>query len=765
MKRSYNRKLILIAAAITVVVSFLIHFMFSGIEDFIYDLTLGSKKKSSPEEVVIVGVDAKSIRELGVWPWSRSDIAKVVENIGKQNPKSLAVDMVFPKNSRDSVGTERLVSAFSHVPGLVLGMEMSDVKRENSFELISTSEALKRHSFYMLDNEDGISSYVAYFASTVNMSDSMIAQYGVRGGFLNVSSSKHSYKIRQLVHVLGVGEDYYPSLGLAGAAEYLSLKKSEFVFSGDGKIVLGDRSIPIGSASQILLNFRGKPGTIKTYSAIDVINGDISTDAFRGKLVFLGITDAPALPSDFFRTPGGIQFPGVELWATSAADIIESRWITKNSIVLIIALLIFLLINPGLFFIFSAKSKRVVPIIGGLIFLLSVVVGYFLINYFGIYWNSGIHFYAFASIVLLTSIRKNDIIIIKKESAKLYPDYDKIETIDSRESSSVDIPSTETAKFVVAAIKEESSDSISEEEIFQKYSIIDKSEIVRHLGTGGMADVYLMWHPRMEVLRALKAIKPGQPTQWLERFETEIKVFSSLSHPNIVQCYGAGYWYSLPYLEMEYIRGKSLEDILREFGPVDVKATLAIGILTCKALSYAHNCTITAHGQQFRGVIHRDLKPANILFSNFGEIKVADFGIARLGADRVQQSKSTKIVGTLPYLAPEQFEGDAATSASDIYALGATLYEIISGRKVFPQTDIPSLIAAKKSDDFINPEILNMPQELAAILNKSLALKPSERYTSASEMEKALVDMLSKIDLNEGDFIFKELIVRIFQKK
>ncbi len=276
-----------------------------------------------------------------------------------------------------------------------------------------------------------------------------------------------------------------------------------------------------------------------------------------------------------------------------------------------------------------------------------------------------------------------------------------------------------------------------------------------------MADVYLIWHPRMEVYRAVKVIKPDQPAQWMDRFETEIRIFANLNHPNIVQCYGVGEWYSLPYLEMEYVSGATIEDILNKCNSLTPIETLAIGVLVCRALNYAHHQVVTVYRKRYKGIIHRDLKPANILISKTGQIKLSDFGIARPGAVSLHTVDSGKVIGTLPYLSPEQLEGKALSPSTDLYALGATLYELVTGCRVFPQTEVSTLITAKSKGSFKKLKCsTDLPEAFINTIERSMAVNPEKRFASAKDMGKALEKILYGMIQDKDIFILENLVNR-----
>ncbi|MDQ6707708.1 MAG: serine/threonine protein kinase, partial [Acidobacteriota bacterium] len=217
-------------------------------------------------------------------------------------------------------------------------------------------------------------------------------------------------------------------------------------------------------------------------------------------------------------------------------------------------------------------------------------------------------------------------------------------------------------------------------------------EIVSALGAGGMGEVYKARDTRLDRTVAVK-ICTGHFT---DRFEREARAISSLNHPNICALYDVGREDGIDFLVMEHLEGESLEARLRK-GPLPLPEALQIAIQIADALDTAHR----------QGVVHRDLKPGNVMLTR-GGAKLLDFGLAKItempGAasgnrsslPTVAQSLTTEgsILGTFQYMAPEQLEGKEADARSDIFAFGATLYEMLTGRKAFQGSSQASLITA-----------------------------------------------------------------------
>ena len=275
---------------------------------------------------------------------------------------------------------------------------------------------------------------------------------------------------------------------------------------------------------------------------------------------------------------------------------------------------------------------------------------------------------------------------------------------------------------------------------------IGPNRILELIAEGGMANVYKVWHEGLEIVRAVKILKPGFNEESKQRLQTEAKISAHLHHPNIVEIFGVNFWNeTVPYLEMEFIDGFSLKDLLKHRKQVHFNFALSLGSFICNALHYAHNQVFTLYGKPYHGVVHRDIKPANILLARNGTIKLADFGIAK-PTDISLHTVGQKVMGTFTYLSPEQLNGDALDCRCDIYSLGTVIYEIIAGVKAFPQKTMAELIQKKMVNDYrpLNSFGTDIPRHLCAIIDKSMELDREKRFTNASEFGDELIGLLKK---------------------
>ena len=255
-------------------------------------------------------------------------------------------------------------------------------------------------------------------------------------------------------------------------------------------------------------------------------------------------------------------------------------------------------------------------------------------------------------------------------------------------------------------------------------------QVVRKLGAGGMANVYLAEDQELGRRVAIKILNEryANDEQFVERFRREAKNAAALSHPNIVSIYDRGEAEGTYYIAMEYLDGRSLKELILSRGPAPLNVAIEYVRQILSALRFAHR----------HGIVHRDIKPHNVLVDAEGRVKVTDFGIARAGASQMTEAGS--IVGTAQYLSPEQARGTNVDQRSDLYSLGIVLYELLTGTLPF-NGDTPVEIAMKHLSQTPElPSVLRpeLPRELDLVVTRALAKDPDERYQSADEMDADL---------------------------
>ena len=278
--------------------------------------------------------------------------------------------------------------------------------------------------------------------------------------------------------------------------------------------------------------------------------------------------------------------------------------------------------------------------------------------------------------------------------------------------------------------------------------INDRYEIIKSIGEGGMANVYLAYDTILDRRVAVKVLRGdlSNDEKFVRRFQREALSASSLSHPNIVEMYDVGEDNGLYYIVMEYIEGKTLKQLIKKRGSLTLSEAIDIMLQLTDGISHAHDSYI----------IHRDLKPQNIMIREDGSIKITDFGIA-MALNSTQLTQTNSVMGSVHYLPPEQASGKGSTIRSDIYSMGILFYELLTGTLPF-KGDNAVEIALKQLRDEIpsirkkNPAI---PQSVENVVIKATAKNPKNRYADAKEMHADLLTVLNDERINEKKIEFK----------
>ena len=262
-------------------------------------------------------------------------------------------------------------------------------------------------------------------------------------------------------------------------------------------------------------------------------------------------------------------------------------------------------------------------------------------------------------------------------------------------------------------------------------------EVVEVLGAGGMGQIFKVRNLLSERIEAMKVLLPDLETDpgLADRFLREIKVQAALDHPNIAKLHTAMRVGNQLLMFMEFVEGDSLAKRM-ERGPIPPSEAAAITAQVLDALSHAHE----------HGVVHRDIKPANIMITRAGVVKLLDFGIARVRADR-RLTQTGSVVGSLFYMAPEQIRGAEPDQGSDIYSLGIVLYEMVTGRRPFGGDSDYQIMSAHLQQTPVAPVdvVAEVPAELSQIILTAIAKDPGARFQSAAAFRAALVDAFPEI--------------------
>ena len=284
--------------------------------------------------------------------------------------------------------------------------------------------------------------------------------------------------------------------------------------------------------------------------------------------------------------------------------------------------------------------------------------------------------------------------------------------------------------------------------IMKGQKINDRYQIIKSIGEGGMANVYLAYDTILDRDVAVKILRGdlSNDEKFVRRFQREALNASSLSHPNIVEVYDVGEDNGQYFIVMEYIEGKNLKDLIKKRGKLTTTEVVDIMSQIADGLSVAHDSYI----------IHRDIKPQNIMILENGMVKITDFGIA-MEMNATQLTQTNSVMGSVHYLPPEQASGKGATLKSDIYSMGILMYELLTGSLPYKGDNAVEIALKHLKEPLpsIREQLPDLPQSVENVIMKSAAKNPKNRYNDAREMFEDLKTCLDESRLNEEKYEYE----------
>ncbi len=592
--------------------------------------------------------------------------------------------------------------------------------------------------------------------------------------------------LRRMSPLMRYGSAAYPSFGLQLVREFLKLDRSSASIGANHNLTLGKAIVPLDEQAQTFLSFAGPAGSFKKVSAVDVLSGALPDGALKDKIVLVGVT-APGLEPTFV-TPSGESFTGLEIWATHISNILNQEFITRPSWAkkaewasIALAALIVLLLLPlvraqiavptaaaaavgllgGSFFIFTRQGLWVSPAYGAALLFLGFVVivgrrlvftehGKELVEAEGMETNKmlGLSFQGQGMMDLaFEKFRKCPIDATmkdflynlaldmerKSQFSKAAAVYEHISTVDPKFKDirdKIELLKKAGEGAVFGTIGKKGSDATVVVQGLGQNTTLGRYEIVKELGRGAMGIVYLGKDPKINRQVAVKTLRfeedldEEQTKNIKDRFFREAESAGSLTHPNIIRIFDAGEDQEVAYIAMELLDGEDLKKYTEKSTLLPEKRALEIITQVAFGLDYAHK----------QGVVHRDIKPANIMLLKDGTLRITDFGIARIQAS--SKTATGAVLGTPAYMSPEQVNGKKVDGRADIFSLGVTLYEMLTGEKPFAADSIAALLYRIANVDHPDPREFkaSVSVGLIAIINKALAKNPDERYQTAGEL-------------------------------
>jgi serine/threonine-protein kinase len=592
---------------------------------------------------------------------------------------------------------------------------------------------------------------------------------------------------------------YYPSFALAVAAGFLGYSGGDIrtdLRSGSGVISMGKAAVDTDDQLGILVNYYDPETSFPIYSFFDVFNDKINASAFKDKIVLIGITDLGL--GDVAPTPISPIFSSVEREATVIENILTGETIVTPPWARLFALgamIFFGLISTILLVKLSAKMGTIVCSVLGIVFialvfymfvgermwvelthpLLLLVVNYLAISSRRFWFTEKAQIAAEsesdeANKLLGLTFQSKGMLEMAYEKYKTIPvdsemkdvlyglalNFEKkrnwtqalsvYERIDDKKFKDVKERLVRIAQYTSASgaapvnLKGDSATILSEG---AEMPTLGRYEVIRELGRGAMGVVYLGKDPKINRQVAIKTVNFDEVEEKMidtlkQRFFREAESAGTLNHPNIMTIFDVGEEGSLAYIAMELIDGKDLDLWTKAENLLPVKDALLVVAKVADALDYAHE----------HGIVHRDIKPANIMVTKKREIKVTDFGIARI-LD-ASATKTGTIMGTPSYMSPEQVAGKKVDGRSDIFSLGVVLYEMLSAERPFTGDSIATIMynITNGTATPIKEYKQGLPEFCQALIDKALSKDPEKRFQKAGEFSQAIKWCIKKYGNN-----------------
>jgi serine/threonine-protein kinase len=695
----------------------------------------------------------------------------------------------------------KLISAIQESQKVLLAMSFGlggpPPAQENNGEEMPF--ALVKSSVPAAENAASESLFPPAEASEVGLPLNEFAEGSLGAGHVTLIPDEDGVMRRETPLIKFYGQ-VYPSFALQAVRAYLGVPMEEVKYRWGKDIRIGKLSVPLDGQNRMALSYAGGAGTFPYYSFYDVANQKVQGSVFKNKIVLIAFT-ASGLGS-LYVTPVAHNYPGVEYIATVIQNVLHNNFIVRpewgfwaelGSILFIGLFVTFILPRMkagwGLLAALVLGVAIVAPAVSMFVkqgywiriaypfFLL--VLGYIvviskkffttekkkeLVEASEIETNKmlGLSFQGQGQLDLaFEKFRKCPVDDALKDTLyNLGLDFERKRQFNKAVAVYEYISKTD-AKFKDIAGKIDQLKKASEGAVFgglggkaaagggtvmmdsaNAKPTLGRYEIVKELGRGAMGVVYLGKDPKINRMMAIKTMmfddQVDEKTlkELKERFFREAESAGNLSHPNIVRIFDAGEDQDMAYIAMELMEGEDLKNYSTSDKLLPMPKVIDYIAKVADALDYAHQ----------QGVTHRDIKPANIMLLKDGTVRVADFGIARMQGST--KTATGTVLGTPSYMSPEQVAGKKVDGRSDLFSLGVTLYELLTGEKPFKGGDaIGTLLFQIANDPHTDPRTVraDIPEDVVAVINKALVKDPEKRYSRGGEMAQDLRACLAKL--------------------
>jgi len=786
-------------------------------------------------DIAVIEINDDSISKIGRWPWSRSRIADMLVWLSSEpaKPSVIGLNILFSEPEKNG-GTQIADQLKAKYSELLAAKKIRETGKDSEF--LKAVDLAKRE----MDNDAKLAEAITaagnvvlplYFdtgmpvskpkpepdwmkllapsishaavmegaaveASGITAPIDVLASSAAGAGHVNVFSEIDG-AVRREYPYIPYGQNFYPSFAAEIVRVRLGLAPDKVVLAPGSEALFGKSRMPLDGSSSALLAFN-KSKAFKYYSFYDVMNGKIVPEAFKDKIVLIGLT-AQGVGS-LYVTPTDSAMSAVDFTATVADNILSGRFVSRPEWAGPTELGLILL--SGLFtaFLLPRLKAGSGAVLAGILFAALVGSGVFLFTSKGLWLKI-----MYPSLVLVAGYvfviskrfflteKKKELIEVSQietnkmlglsfqgqgmldlafEKFRLCPLDDNMK--DTLYNLALDFERKRQYNKAVAVYEHISGKDPEFKDIKGKIDVLKKAadgavfggvggkgggaeatmmmagssatpmlgryEIKKELGKGAMGIVYLGVDPKINRSVAIKTMRFEEGLEekamkdLKDRFFREAQAAGNLQHPNIVKIFDAGEEQDIAYIAMELLKGDDLKKWTAKDKLLPVEKVLEYVALAADALGYAHKS----------GIVHRDIKPANIMLLDDGSLRVCDFGIARI----TESSKTATgtVLGTPYYMSPEQIAGKKVDGRADLFSLGVTLYEMLTGERPWKGGEsIGTLLFQITSDPYPDPMVIrkDLPPGILAVIDKALKKKPEERFQTGMDMAAALRDVLA----------------------
>lgn len=791
-------------------------------------VNLTNRNPGAVDRIAIIAIDDASIERIGRWPWSRTELARMVRKLAAARAKVVGLQ-IFLTEPQSGVGLKHIRRIKKYISKTrfprtarnqvrSLKRYLANAEREMDADQQLAKAISLRRNLYMpmffevgepLGNPDRrlprfvrrnqltsirdtkTNPYLPISTTAVNYPLPQFGKATAGIGHLNLDPDPDG-GIRKEVLLYEYYGKYYPSLALLMASRSLNLSPRRIRVDLAKGVRVGKLYIKTDRYMRMLTGFYpsrdGKPA-FNTYSFADVRSGKVPLRTFKNKIVIIGSTALGV--GNYHVTPVNAAMNSPELTANIVASILNQDFYTRPGAAKAIELLLFLIVAFYLAVMlprFRAGNAALMSLIllfailiGGQVAMLSqkmwiqsvspavlLLLGHLLLTTRRFLTTEQLKETAESDsaqtnrMLGLTFQSQGQLDMAMDKFRKLPTDDSVMElfynlALDferkrqfSKASSCYDHILQHNRKFrdvkdrrkranqmegtiIMGARGASPGGTLIVDSGITENPTLGRYKLERELGRGAMGTVYLGKDPKINRVVAIKTLdlsaefEESEIKQVKERFFREAETAGRLNHPNIVTIYDAGEEHDLAYIAMEFLEGKDLTDKLEEKKKLPMKWVLQISVQVADALDYAHKL----------GVVHRDIKPANIMYHG-DSIKVTDFGIARITDN--SKTKTGVVLGTPSYMSPEQFSGKRVDGRSDLFSLGVTMFELLTGKQPFGGDSLAELMYQITNKR--HPNIMKLRGDLPAcvksIIDKALSKEPEDRFQSGGQFAQSL---------------------------